>query len=764
MRRAHARERVGRHDDDRYGWSRFAVGALAAVLAAPLSHGGLVQYWAFDDGEGAVAANAVSGGNAGALVNFGGGGWTADTPAALSHSTGALMFSSGNNQYVDGGELGLSSVATNDGATISLWVKPSAFTDDMRLFEQFGPSSATLSAPYPNGGMAFVHFSPTVGSLYGWDNEGLAWRLFAPTCQLAVNQWQHLGFVWRGSHLFAYLNGNLVGDMTMSFDFDRDRYGNAIRLGIGAKYYLENGNSFNGQIDDFAVWSEPLSVGQIRELASGVSPLSVSPSEAVQAPKSPLAEYRLDGDANTLRYTYSGVVGGGATFVGNDAPFGYAGDESLRFDGVDDGVVIADDPALRPGTNAWSVSLWFKADSADQTGTLIAKRMNDAPNTQMNIMVAGDQFGGNAGAGRRLHVFVLSGPDYRDWWEITSKDDVADNNWHHVALVREGGTFAPVLYLDGRECPVWIGRDTGVRPQDIDCTSPWTIGFDGTACLFKGQIDEVALWNRAIASENVAWLASHSLAAVPLEKPLVPELPLAEYRLDGTTRDLRHGFDGSGLGGPTFLSGPGDTPFSYAGDQALRFDGADDGVVIADTPVLRPGTNTWSVSLWFKADSVDQKGSLIAKRMNDWPCTQLNILVAGDHGDGNPGLGKRLHVYILSGPDIRDWCEVTSKSDVADNSWHHVALVRTAGDGVPILYLDGAVCPVWFSRIVGSRPQDIDCTSPWTIGYDGTACHFAGSVDEVAIWNGALLPANIAWLAANSLREIPRRGTVLRLQ
>ena len=765
MRVTHASENVGRRVDGHYGWSHFAMGVMAVVLGAPLSYGaGPVQYWAFDDGSGATAANSVVGGNAGALINFAGGGWTSDTPAALSHSTGALTFSAASSQYVDGGELGLSSVAANDGVTISLWIKPTSFPDSMRLFEQFGPPSSTLSSPYPNGGIAFVNFSPTVGSLFGWDNEGLTWRMFAPTCQLVVNQWHHLGFVWRGSHLFAYVNGNLVGDMSMTFDFDRDRYGNAIRLGIGAMYYLENGTPFDGWMDDFAVWSEALPVERIRELASGVSPLALTPTGTSQPPASPLAEYRLDGDANTLRYTYSGVVGGGAVFIGNDAPFSYVGDASLQFDGIDDGVTIADAPALRPGTNAWSVSLWFKAESADQTGTLIAKRMSESPNTQMNILIAGDQGGGNAGAGKRIHVYVLSGPDFRDWWEITSKSDVADNSWHHVALVREEGVYAPVLYLDGQECPVWINRDWGVRPQDIDCTSPWTIGHDGTASPFKGQIDEVALWNSAISSEHVAWLASHSLAALPLEKPLVPELPLAEYRLDGTARDTRHGFDGSGVGGPAFVAGAGNTPFSYTGDQALRFDGADDGVVVADAPALRPGTNMWSVSLWFKADSADQKGSLIAKRMNDWPVTQMNILVAGDQNGGNPGLGRRLHVYVLSGPDIRDWWEVTSKNDVADNNWHHVALVRGADDGVPILYLDGAVCPVWYNLVRGVRPQDIDCTSPWTVGFDGTASFFAGSIDEVALWDSALSPANIVWLAGNSLKAIPRRGTLISIQ
>ena len=737
------------------------MGVMAVVLCTPLSYGaGPVQYWAFDDGTGATAANSVAGGNAGTLVNFAGGGWDADKPAALTSLAGSLAFSSASGQYVDGGALRLSATGGADEVTLSLWIKPGSIVNDMRLWGQIGPPLS-----YPNTmGVVAVNDYYGNGTLQGFDPVKSAWTDIVSPGLIKPNQWQHLVFVWHGIHMIAYLNGNPVGSMDIRFDFDRDANAEILNFGIGAKYCLAYGATYNGKMDDLAIWNNALSVEQIRELTSGVSPLAVSTTESSQPPEAPLAEYRLDGDANSLLYTYSGIVGGGATFIGNDTPFSYAGDASLQFDGIDDGVVIADAPALRPGTNAWSVSLWFKADSVDQTGTLIAKRMNEMPNTQMNILIAGDQGGGNAGMGKRIHVYVLSGPDFRDWWEITSKNDVADNNWHHVALVREAGAWAPVLYLDGRVCPVWINWDQGVRPQDIDCASPWTIGFDGTACPFKGQIDEVALWNGAISSENVAWLASHSLASMPPVKPLLPELPLAEYRLDGTAQDVRHGYDGSGIGGPAFVSGTGNTPFSYTGDMALRLDGADDGVVIADTPALRPGTNTWSVSLWFKADSADQTGSLIAKRMNDWPCTQINILVAGDHGDGNPGSGKRLHVYVLSGPDIRDWWEVTSKNDVADNGWHHVALVREAGDGGPILYLDGAVCPVWFNLVRGIRPQDIDCASPWTIGFDGTASFFVGSIDEVALWGSALSPANIVWLAGNSLKAIPRRGTLLSIQ
>lgn len=499
---------------------RVVAGWLSVWCVNGLAHAGALQhYWTFDDGSGVTAANAVAGGTPGALVNFNGNeGWTSEKPAELAHSTGSLLFSAASSQYVDCGALGLSSVASNEGATVSFWVKPRTIADFARLFAQFGPLGDPPQ-PYANGGMAMQRINDEVGTLFGWDtalNPPIGdWRQFAPGCGLYTNQWQHMAFVWRGTSVVAYRNGQPLGYINMQFDFNRDANNNVLKFGIGAKFYLQYGEWLDGLIDDFAVWSEALTTDQVRSLTAGASPLTITSGLAPKAPDRPLAEYRLDGNALDSRLLNHGYTEGNTAFVSGEGntPFAYAGNSAVQVSGG--GVTIPDAPAVRPGTNAWSISVWFKAGAFDQQGTVIAKRMSDYPVTQINLLVAGGDPYGNPGDGRRVHLYNIAPPDLNNWFEVSTISDIADGQWHHLALVMAAGVNRPVLYIDGTVAPVYILNDAGVHPFDNTNYSPWTIGHNGAGSYYYGLVDEVGLWDRALTGDNIAWLASHSLEAIP---------------------------------------------------------------------------------------------------------------------------------------------------------------------------------------------------------------------------------------------------------
>ena len=113
---------MGQSFDGHAVGSRVVTGVAAVLLGVRLAHGGLVQYWTFDDVSGATAANAAPGGNAGTLVNFTGSGWNTDVPAPLAHSSGSLAFSSAETNYVNGGALGLYATGTVGEVTLSFWI------------------------------------------------------------------------------------------------------------------------------------------------------------------------------------------------------------------------------------------------------------------------------------------------------------------------------------------------------------------------------------------------------------------------------------------------------------------------------------------------------------------------------------------------------------------------------------------------------------------------------------------------------------------
>ncbi len=80
------------------------------------------------------------------------------------------------------------------------------------------------------------------------------------------------------------------------------------------------------------------------------------------------------------------------------------------------------------------------------------------------------------------------------------------NEWHHVATVGDGTSLK--LYFDG------ILSSTANAPTTGYGTSPYNFNiggggvYDASGNWFKGQIDEVALWRRALSSNEVAQLLS----------------------------------------------------------------------------------------------------------------------------------------------------------------------------------------------------------------------------------------------------------------
>ena len=218
----------------------------------------------------------------------------------------------------------------------------------------------------------------------------------------------------------------------------------------------------------------------------------------------------MDGDVMDEGGTYHGLLSGDATFLDDDTPFTYVGNMALRLDGDGDRVMIADTAALRPETKAWTMSLWFKTSVGNRYSGLISKRKTVNPYTQMSLMMGGDQ-AGNPGTGGKLHTFVIGTQGSTERWEVSTRADYADGEWHHAALVRPAGDKSPVLFVDGVMTAVLVNTDRGLRPHDVNCTEPWLIGKSNSSSSFEGLIDEVAMWNTALTAGEIAWLAQNSI-------------------------------------------------------------------------------------------------------------------------------------------------------------------------------------------------------------------------------------------------------------
>lgn len=194
---------------------------------------------------------------------------------------------------------------------------------------------------------------------------------------------------------------------------------------------------------------------------------------------------------------------------------------SLTFDGTDDYVDVVDTTDINLATYGQrTIAAWFYVDDKD-----ISSR-------KQVIYKEG-------GANRGLNIYVDSGRIYVGGWNAVasesgwsgtflSTDQINSGQWHHVALVLDGGPSVAsgeleayldgVLFGTGSGSQLWLhGGDIGIGRVDglADGLSSLTKFHSGNATNdahgFAGMIDEVRVYNRALTVSAIATLAAETL-------------------------------------------------------------------------------------------------------------------------------------------------------------------------------------------------------------------------------------------------------------
>lgn len=204
------------------------------------------------------------------------------------------------------------------------------------------------------------------------------------------------------------------------------------------------------------------------------------------APGGLVAWWPADGDGRDLAGTNNAVLTNGVGFA-----LGKVG-LAFSFDGVTGIVDAGTGPAIT-GTGPFAVCAWIKTSYTPYEATIVSQRDAASFNGEYSLRVRPD--GG---------VFWTSFGDGQYGFNYESVGVVADQQWHHVAGVREtDGTGR--IYIDGAldsssaqtprtliSAKVGIGGD--LRELVFDSAHP---------LLFNGLIDEVQIFNRALTAAEV---------------------------------------------------------------------------------------------------------------------------------------------------------------------------------------------------------------------------------------------------------------------
>jgi hypothetical protein len=203
-----------------------------------------------------------------------------------------------------------------------------------------------------------------------------------------------------------------------------------------------------------------------------------------------------DGSGDTVRdssgHNRHGDIQGGAKFV-DDGKYGGA----LELDGVDDEVVITGYKGIG-GNDPRTTVIWYRTTQ---------------PGDQRLVC-----WGINANASKyhiRLHDANTLRVETQDGQLYSNKPDVADGEWHHLAVVLpEGSTMCHdhQLYVDGELLDDLGGTNVGV--DTVITTNDVEIGYDqwiGHGSYAKGTIDEVAIISDDLDEKDIRQIMNNGL-------------------------------------------------------------------------------------------------------------------------------------------------------------------------------------------------------------------------------------------------------------
>ena len=188
--------------------------------------------------------------------------------------------------------------------------------------------------------------------------------------------------------------------------------------------------------------------------------------------------------------TNQGAPVGGVTF--SPARVG----QGFVFSGTNQGVIIPHDTSLNVPPTGFTVEFWIKAsrDQAESISSIVDKDHSAQDNTGWEVSCWRDT--------GRLSFGIGDGSSFP---LFTNRTDVLDNQFHHIAFAWDKTNW--LIYVNGAL------ENSLYRPNVANNTRPLRFGYhwgDGTGTPirhFKGSLDEVRLYNRALTATEIARLA-----------------------------------------------------------------------------------------------------------------------------------------------------------------------------------------------------------------------------------------------------------------
>jgi hypothetical protein len=636
-----------------------------------------IAHWGFDEGTGGTAFDSVS-------TNHGvvyGPNWTTGV------LDGALDFN-GVDDYVrvaDDPALDVTAALT-----LSAWIKTPGGGRPCIICKYNSQNGTDADDSYNLriDDVGRVTFDYKIGSTY---------VIKTSTLTVADDSWHHVASVYTGSVGRIYIDGNEAPLSRSDPDPGGAVNASAEDLFIGCfKLTGSLARFFNGKIDDVRIYDRALSAGEIWTIYDPEVPM-------------PIAHWGFDegtgGTAFDSVGTNHGVVYGPNWTTG-------VLDGALDFNGVDDYVLVNDDPSL-DGMDALTLSAWVKTPGGG-TGGVISKF------NHQNGVDTDDSYGLRVLDTGKVDLLYKIGSTYVHTHSVPT---VTDDSWHHIVGVYTGS--AGRIYIDGNEVP--LSRDDPDPGGPVnESTDDLLIGcvkkMGSLEQFFNGKIDNVRIYDRALYAGEIQQLYEQQLPA-----------PIAHWKLDEGGGIVAYDSVGTNHGvvyGPNWTTG--------VLDGALDFNGVDDYVQVDDAPGL-DGMDQLTLSAWVKTPG-NGVGVLNKYLLEDGMAStdSYNMRL---HSDGSV-----IFQYSLGSTYVAKFTAMS----ITDDSWHHIVAVYDGVDG--IIYVDGNEAVLSRDDPDPGGPIN-ESNEPVLVGcanYQGSLDQFfEGRIDDARIYDQALSAGAVLQLYQN---------------
>lgn len=385
-------------------------------------------------------------------------------------------------------------------------------------------------------------------------------------------------------------------------------------------------------------------------------------------------------------------------------------------------------------TNNFSIVGWFKTDTVKQ-GLMTLQRD-----------CCGDEYAYIEINENGYLNFQFRTSSLRDI-TVSSTNLVNDNKWHHFAAVRNTANDSVYLYLDGELAQ----RKYYSRDISLNVNLRLTLGEARNFSRYKGALDEVSYWNKAISQSEVQTIMNSQLTGS--ESNLVLYYNFNEWQAFGEVTDVTgNGYDGDFSDPANFNrflpEGVNcELPSVYLPPNddcggVLKFDGQDD-YVITNLGANNFVAKDFTIETWVYIDSLQIGRNVVFGNKSSNEGFDLNI-TGSSRAEFNGSISFNNYV---------------SKTNLKEKTWYHLAFSfehKGASNNKLVFYINGFEDVVYDN--VGQLKNTCSCRVPMTNMFLGTYKDngynfFKGRLDEFRLWSEAKNQEQIGALLNNSLTE-----------